>query len=72
MLYLVTIQKLKDGSNPISIFSYNESEAFSAYHSTLASCYANSNLSYFCVSLIDELGNSRMTENHTNVENDED
>ena len=55
--YLVTIQKLKDGTNPIAIYSYASRESvFSAYHSTLASNYASSTLEFFCVEVLDGNG----------------
>lgn len=61
--YLITIQKLKDGTTPTGIFAYEgDIAATAAYHSTLASCYANDNLTYFCVTVIDEQCNVILTE----------
>lgn len=59
--YLISIQKLADGTNPIGIYGYDTQEAvLSAYHSTLASNYVNyeaGTLEYFCVSIMDEQSN---------------
>lgn len=59
--YLISIQKLNDDTNPVSIFGYDSQEAvLSAYHSTLASNYVNyeaGTLLYFCTSIIDEQSN---------------
>ena len=42
MYYLISIQKLLDGSQPASLLGYNdEKSAISAYHSTLAYFYQN-------------------------------
>lgn len=61
--YLITIQRLEDGSLPTSIYVYDSKDAvLSAYHSTLASCYSNDNLEYFCISIIDEQSNVLMHE----------
>ena len=59
--YLISIQKLSDGTSPVGIYGYDTQEAvLSAYHSTLASNYVNyeaGTLLYFCTSIIDEQSN---------------
>lgn len=55
--YLINIQFINDGSNPCSIFGYDSRDsALSAFHSILASNYANDNLIKFEVMLITEFG----------------
>ena len=58
LYYLISIQKLSDGSQPASMMAYdNQNAVLSAYYSTLASNYANSNLEFFSVTIMDEVGN---------------
>ena len=55
--YLISIQFLSDGSNPVSILGYDTRESvLSAFHSTLASNYANENVIKFDAMVITEFG----------------
>ena len=70
--YLITIQKLKDGTNPVGIFAYNSfDEIRSVYHSTLASNYANMDITYFCVAVMDEESVIYLSEKYTRPEKPE-
>lgn len=61
--YLIIIQTLADGTKPSAIYAYNTKDSvLSAYHSNLASCYANENLEFFNVTIIDEQSNVLMHE----------
>lgn len=66
--YVISIQHINDGTTPCSIFVYDtEDAARMAFHQTLASDYANSNLTGFLVQLIDDSGVIINTENGGNV-----
>ena len=55
--FLISIQYVNDGTNPCGIFAYDdEDSAVSAYHSTLASNYSNSNLNEFLCMVINKDG----------------
>ena len=55
--YLISIQKLSDGSQPSSMMAYdNQNAVLSAYYSTLASNYASETLEFFSVTIMDEKG----------------
>ena len=59
--YLISIQKLSDGSQPASMLAYTDQNAvISAYYSTLASNYASETLEFFSVTIMDEMGNIMM------------
>ena len=61
--YLISIQFLRDETNPIGIYAYDSrEEVLSAYHSTLASNYINNNLKSFCVMVITEFGKTEYKE----------
>lgn len=56
MFYVVSIQNLGE-TTAQSIFAYEDrKEAFSAYHSTLASNYVSDALKAFCTMVINEHG----------------
>lgn len=68
--FLISIQYVNDGTNPCGIFAYNdEDSAISAYHSTLASNYANPNLNEFLCMVIDDNGVIIRTEKWTKKTN---
>ena len=63
MFYLMDASQMKDGTNPVGVFSYEESEqAVMVYHQTIASKMANQDVEYAVIQLMGTAGNIIMTE----------